>query len=146
MKTTTALRVASVASFLYFAGHTAGFPWTPSPADLTRAVVGPMRSSAFEVMGASRTYWDFYLGFGLTVSVYMLLASGLLWWLAGVARTDARGLRPVLIAFLVASVLQLGLVLRFFFVAPLICNVAVIVFLLLAIRGARAVPLAAAAG
>jgi len=146
MKPTTALRAASVVSFLYFAGHTAGFPWTPSPEPLTQSVVGPMKASAFDVMGTSRTYWDFYLGFGLTNSVLMLLESVVLWLLATLAKDDARRLRPLLVAILVASVVQLGLVLRFFFIAPLVLNVVLIVVLLLALRATRAEASKAATG
>jgi len=146
MKSATTLRAASVASFLFFAGHTAGYPWTPSPTSLTEAIVGPMKSSAFPVMGTARTYWDFYLGFGLTVSVLLLLESVVLWCLATLVTHEPRQLRPVLLAFLVANLLQLGLVIGFFFVAPLALNVLLIACLLLALRGTRAVPVAAAAG
>ena len=42
-----------------------------------------MRSAHFQILGFSRTYWDFYLGFGLFVSVFLLLAAILAWQLGG---------------------------------------------------------------
>ena len=40
-----------------------------------------MQSTHFYIMGSSRTYWDFYVGFGLFVSVFLLLAVVLAWQL-----------------------------------------------------------------
>jgi len=83
-----------------------------------------MRSFRFDVSGTVRTYWDFYQGFGLTVSVFMLLESVLLWLLAGLARNEPVRVRPFVLAFLVANVAQLALVVRFFFLPPLVLSVA----------------------
>ena len=118
------LRISAILSFLYFLGHSAGMPWTPSPGGEGEAVVGGMKSFSFDVAGSVRTYWDFYQGFGLTVSVFMLLESVLLWLLAGLARTEHARVRPFVLAFLVANVAQLALVVRFFFLPPLVLSVA----------------------
>ena len=63
MKTSTLLRIASVVTFLYFAGHTAGMPWTPGEGPAELAVIEAMKSNRFAATGSSRTYWDFYFGF-----------------------------------------------------------------------------------
>ena len=36
-----------------------------------------MKSTHFDVLGFSRTYCDFYVGFGLFVTVFLLLAGGI---------------------------------------------------------------------
>jgi hypothetical protein len=123
MKASTLLRVSSVLTFLYFLGHSIGYPWMPSQGGATETVVGLMRSFHFDVFGSERTYWDFYLGFGLTVSVLMLLEAVVLWLVAGIAVKDPRSARPFAAAFLLANLAQLGLVLRFFFLPPLVLSV-----------------------
>jgi hypothetical protein len=70
--------------FLFDLGHSAGYPWSDPKwgVDMTA-----MRTSHFQVLGFSRTYWDFYVGFGLIVSVFLLLA-GVLAWQLGSAPTQ----------------------------------------------------------
>jgi hypothetical protein len=126
------LRIAAILSFLFFLGHSAGAPWTPSPAGQSETLVGLMRSFHFDVFGSSRTYWDFYLGFGLQLSVFQLLESVLLWLLAGVAADSPERARPFVLAFFFASVFQLGLVVRFFFLPPIVLSVALTLCLALA--------------
>jgi hypothetical protein len=126
------LRIAAVLSFLFFAGHTAGMPWTPSTGGHTDLVVGGMKSFTFDVFGSTRSYWDFYQGFGLTLSVLQLLGAVVLWLVAGLAADSPARARPFVLAFLVANVAQLILVVRFFFLPPLVLSVAVTLFLALA--------------
>ncbi|HEV2114150.1 MAG TPA: hypothetical protein VGR50_08360 [Terriglobales bacterium] len=80
MKASVFYRIAAGLLLLLDLGHTSGFPWS-DPAwgvDLTS-----MRSTHFDIMGSSRTYWDFYLGFGLFNSAILLLAVVLAWQLGG---------------------------------------------------------------
>src|SRR3569833_3772775 len=96
------LRVASVISFLFAVGHSlAGFgKW--SPVD-DNPVLRAMTDTHFPVMGVSRSYLDLYLGFGWSISVFMLEQAVLLWQLATFARAAAARLRPKLAAFAEAS-------------------------------------------
>ncbi|HLW88558.1 MAG TPA: hypothetical protein VKR57_08695 [Terriglobales bacterium] len=88
MRASVLYRIAAVLLLLLDAGHTSGYPWS----DPAWAVdLGPMRSTHFNILGFSRTYWDFYVGFGLTVSVLLLLAVVLAWQLStGVFGAHAR--------------------------------------------------------
>jgi len=131
------LRIAAVLSFLFFLGHSAGWPWTPSSGGQTEAVLGGMQSFRFDVFGTSRTYWDFYLGFGLTVSVLQLMESVLLWLVGGLAADSAARAQPFVLTFLVANLAQLLLVIRFFFLPPLVLSVALTLCLGLAAWSAR---------
>lgn len=126
------LRIAAILSLLYCLGHSAGMPWTPSEGGHTDLVVGGMKSFRFDVFGTMRSYWDFYQGFGLTLSVLQLLGAVVLWLLAGLAADAPERVRPFVLAFLVASVAQVVLVVRFFFLPPLVLTVAVTIFLGLA--------------
>ena len=126
------LRIAAILSLLHFLGHSAGMPWTPSEGGETATVIGGMKSFRFDVLGSARTYWDFYQGFGLMVSVFILLESALLWLLAGLAQDEPARVRPLIVAFLVANIAQLVLVVRFFFLQPLVLSVGTTLCLALA--------------
>jgi hypothetical protein len=77
MKASALYRVAAVLLLLFDAGHTSGFPWSDPKWGVD---LGAMRSTHFYIMGFSRTYWDFYVGFGLFVSVFLLaLMRGTAW-------------------------------------------------------------------
>ena len=130
------LRFAAIVSFLYFLGHSAGMPWTPGTGAAADTVVRGMRSVRFDVFGTGRTYMDFYLGFGLTVSVLQLLGAAVLWLLAGLAVDAPERVRPFVLAFLVANLAQLILVIRFFFLPPIVFCVVITVCLALAVRAA----------
>ena len=80
MKASMFYRIAAVLLLLLDAGHTSGFPWSDPKWGVD---LGSMRSTHFYIMGFSRTYWDFYVGFGLFVSVFLLLAVVLAWQLGG---------------------------------------------------------------
>jgi len=46
--------------------------------------VQSMKSTYFNANGSDRTYWDFFLGYGLFVTVLMLFASVVAWQCGGV--------------------------------------------------------------
>jgi hypothetical protein len=97
------LRITSVISLLFAAGHTLGGQESWSPVgenDVLRA----MRSFRFDAEGVSRTYLDFYRGFGFTLSVYLFLQAVLLWQLATIAKADPLRPRPLIASFFAASV------------------------------------------
>jgi hypothetical protein len=116
MTRTLLLRIASVISFLFTAGHSLGglTDWSPMG---DNEVLRAMRTVRFEIMGASRTYYDFFMGFGHSVSVAMLLQSVLLWQLATIAKAGTVSVRPMIGAFIVAS--AMGSLVAWHFIFPL---------------------------
>jgi len=78
MTTRVLYRISAVLILLFDLGHTVGCPWSDPRwgVDLSK-----FQSSHFEVLGFSRTYWDFYVGFGLFNSVFLLLAAIVAWQL-----------------------------------------------------------------
>jgi len=71
-------RISAVLILLFDLGHSIGYPWSDPKWGVDTVA---MRSSHFQILGFSRTYWDFYVGFGLFVSVFLLLAAVLAWQL-----------------------------------------------------------------
>jgi hypothetical protein len=132
MKASWLLRVAAVITFLYFAGHTAGIPWTPAVGPAQMPALEAMKSRAFNVDGFTRTYWDFYFGFGVIISVYVLTLALVLWQLGSLAQTDAVRVRPIIASIFVAFVVNAMLAWKYFFTVPVVVTVAISVCLALA--------------
>jgi|SRR5215471_15109326 len=140
MKPSVLLRTAAVLALLYFAGHTAGAPWTPVQGVAERAVVEAMKARPFEVQGFARTYWDFYFGFGVAISGFLLVQAVVLWQLASTAKSDAGRLRPVLASFFVAFLFNAIVAWKYFFPLPAIFAAAIALCLGLAFLVARRAP------
>ena len=137
MKTSTLLRVAGVLMFLYFVGHTSGAPWTPGEGASDMAVVEAMREDHFALVGVSRSYWDFYFGFGLIVSVMQLMQAVVLWQLSTLAKTDAARLRPIIAVFCVSLAANAVLSWMYFFAIPVVMALLIAICLALAFVSAK---------
>jgi len=135
MKPTLLLRIASVMTLLLAVGHTAGGLSFWSPAGETE-VLRAMRSFHFDAAGVSRTYLDFYLGFGFIAGIYLLAQALALWQLASMAKSDPIAVRPLVGSFLLASAVSACLSWRFIFVLPVVSFTAVAACLALAFYAA----------
>ena len=120
MKAFHFLRVAAVLTLLYCVGHTSGIPWTPYTDAEATSVLETMKSHSFEEQGFKGTYWDIYIGFGLVISVYLLVQAAVLWQVASLAKLDAVRVRPIVVSFLIAFVINAGLSWKYFFVVPVL--------------------------
>jgi hypothetical protein len=118
MKAVHLLRIAAILTLLYCAGHTAGMPWTPYSNSEALAILEAMQHHRFEAEGFKGTYWDLYFGFGLTISVCLLVQAAVLWQVASLAKTDAIRVRPIVVSFLVAFVINAALAWNYFFAVP----------------------------
>jgi len=123
--------------FLYFVGHTSGAPWTPGEGASDMAVVEAMREDHFAVVGVSRSYWDFYFGFGLIVSVMQLVQAVVLWQLGGLAKMDAARLRPIIAVFCLSLFVNAVLSWLYFFAIPVVMAVLIAICLALAFVSAK---------
>ena len=125
------LRITSVITLIFAIGHSQGGMESWSPMGDTE-VLKAMKAFRFNAEGVTRTYFDFYLGFGLILSVYLFLQAVLLWQLAALAKSDALRLRPLLVSFFLASVVSAGLSWKFIFAVPAVSFVVIAVGLGLA--------------
>ena len=132
------LRSASVASGLLFTGHTLGMPWTPHGSAQGAAIVAQMKSVRFPVMGVERGYWDFYEGFGLTVSVFLLAFTVLLWQAAAMSARSPASARPIVLTALAAFLGMAVLETLYFFAAPIVLTLPIVVLLFGALRKSAA--------
>ena len=117
MTTMLWLRISAAITLLFAAGHTVGGLryWSPMGEN---PVLQTMRSVRFDTMGTNRSYLDFYMGFGYSLSVTQVMLATLLWQLASLARTNAASVRPM-IATMILAVILCGLIAwRFLFPLP----------------------------
>ena len=116
MKAQLLLRITAVITLLFAVGHTLGGIHSWSPAGGTE-VLNAMRTFHFDAEGASRSYLDFYRGFGFLLSTYMVLQGVLLWQTASLVKVNAEQARPMIAAIFLASVA--GAILSWEFIFPL---------------------------
>ena len=109
-------RIAAVLILLLDLGHTVGYPWS----DPTWGVdLSAIQSSHFNVLGFSRTYWNFYVGFGLFNSVFLLLAAMLAWQLSSLQAETLRLVRSTAWALTVCFAAVTVLSWMYFFTIPI---------------------------
>lgn len=86
MKSVWLYRIAAVFFVLFASGHTFGFLlFRPETAE-GRAVWDAMNRVSFPAAGKSFTYGDFYVAFGLDISLYLAFSAFLAWYLSVLAR------------------------------------------------------------
>jgi hypothetical protein len=133
------LRIAAVLTFIHAVLHTIGGVFgkvDPGPATIA---VEAMKANQFLLMGHMRSFWDFYRGLGLGVTISLTFESIVFWLLASLARTDARRLRPILGTFLVAYAVLAVNSYTYFFLGPVIVELMIAVCLAIAIVSAKPV-------
>jgi len=131
MTTTPLLRIAAVISLFFAAGHTLGGmeKWSPMGEN---EVLKAMATVRFDTMGVDRSYLDFFMGFGWTISVAILLQSALLWQMASLARSDAMQVRPMIAMFALATLASGLIAWRFIFPVPALFSGALLIALVAA--------------
>jgi hypothetical protein len=110
-------RISSGLLVLFALGHTIGFrrvdpPWNAD------GVVSAMRNVSFPVQGFNRSYWDFFTGFGLFATVFLVLAAILAWQFGSMSLESLSAIPVVRWSFAICFVLIAALTWRYFFIAP----------------------------
>lgn len=119
MKTTLFLRIAAVLAFIHAILHTIGGVLSkPNNGAPEVAIIEAMKSRAFNVMGSMRTYWDFFFGYGLLVTITLLVQGVLFWQLGTMAKTNAAQIRPILLLFSFNFIATTVVAWKYFFIAP----------------------------
>lgn len=131
MTTTLWLRISSIVSLVFVAGHALGGlkHWSPMGEN---PVLQTMRTVRFETMGVSRSYFDFFVGFGHSLTVMMAMQAILLWQLATIASTNNTVVRPLILVFALATAVVGVIAWRFIFPIPAIFSLILLVCLCLA--------------
>lgn len=110
-------RIAAVLLLLFALGHQLGFRQV-DPAWNAGDVVRAMQSTRFVTQGFTRTYWQFFSGFGFLVTALLLFSAVFAWSVGNLKADLARALAPVLVSFAVCYVAVAVLTWMNFFIAP----------------------------
>ena len=124
-------RVAAVLLVLFGLGHHLGFRRV-DPRWGVDSAIGALKATQFQVQGMTRTYWDFFSGFGFFVTVLLFFSAILAFQLAGLSKEGLRSLSLVTWAFAFSFVVITLLTWRYFFIAPLVFSSLVALCLLMA--------------
>jgi len=119
MKPLIWLRIAAALQAFGVVGHNLETLSTkPTHGAREQAVFDAMRGFQFEIMGATRSIWDFYRGYQFATTVTFVLIVVLLWILSNMTRTAPREARPLVIALLIAQLFNVLIGWEFFFAGP----------------------------
>jgi hypothetical protein len=124
-------KIAAVLLLLFSVGHTLGFRQS-DPQWKVDALVADMQKIHFNAQGFDRSYWDFFVGFGLFVSVFLLFAAILAWQLSGM-KAEILAMIPAVkwslaLCFIGITILSW----KYFFVVPVVFSSVIMLCLIVA--------------
>ncbi|HET9837411.1 MAG TPA: hypothetical protein VFR84_04190 [Candidatus Angelobacter sp.] len=122
MNATLLYRIAAVLFVLFAAGHTVGFLKFKPPNPEGLAVRDSMNNVQLQVGGGKLTYGDFYRGFGLFCTLYLLFAAYLAWYLGNTAQTNPQAIGGLGWAFFVVQLVSIVLSWIYFLPPPVILS------------------------
>ena len=88
-----------------------------------------MQSIHFNANGSNLTYWDFFVGFGLFVSVFLLFAAALTWQMGNLPRATLAIMRGPAWGLVICFGAVLVLSWRYFFIVPFVFSAAIVLCL-----------------
>jgi hypothetical protein len=124
MRASLLYRIASILLLLFAAGHTFGFRQI-DPSWRVDAVVQSMQSIRFNANGSDRTYLEFFVGFGLFVTVLMVFASIVAWQFGSFPAATLAPMRLSAWGFAACFAIVAYLSWRYFFIVPVVFSVAI---------------------
>jgi len=141
MTSTLFLRIASIMTLVHGVLHTIGGVFGGPAPGIAAATEAVMRANHFYVLGVTRSYWEFYRGLGLGITISLATQAVVLWLLASLAKKHAVELRPILWVFTIAFLVFAVVSYMYFFSGPVIAEILIAACLLGAIATAKsAVP------
>ena len=127
MKSWIWFRALAVFLVIFTLGHTFGTIHAITQTPEEAAVIAAMQQYHLPVMGFLRSYWDFYRGFSITISV-LLAALGVIAWQVGtLSRRNPREAFPLAMTVLLACVANAFVSFRYFFTAPMVLSIIAII-------------------
>jgi hypothetical protein len=137
MKPVIYLRAASLLTLLHAVLHTVGGVFRKPEPGPQQVAVAAMKANQFPLTGATRSYWSFYMGMGLAVTIFLTVTAVVLWQLSSQAKTDSYRLRPIYATFLVAFIAMAVNSYAYFFPAPVVVELIIAACLGMAIFTSR---------
>lgn len=136
MKTTIFLRIAAVLTLIHAALHTIGGVFGQPAPGAAAQMAAAMKASHFLWLGNQRTYWDFLMGMGLGLSIFLTASAVVFWLLASLAGPVGAKLRPVLLVFVLCFAALAVDSFRYFFLGAVALELLIALCLALALVAA----------
>lgn len=95
MKPVIYLRIASVLTLLHAVLHTIGGVFGKPQPGPQQTAVAAMKVNQFPLMGSIRSYWEFYRGMGLGLTIFLAALGVVFWQLSLLAKKDSYRLAPI---------------------------------------------------
>lgn len=132
MRYFNAFRLAAYLLVLYTLGHTLGAVVnTPQFGAESDGVVAAMKSVRVIAQGSDCTWYGFYRGFGVFVSIYLAFSAYASWVLGGAGAEDRRGMLAIAWALLVSHAAGTVIAFVWFFPVPMVFSTAITALLAL---------------
>ena len=122
MKSWIWFRALAVVLAIFTLGHTLGTRHAITATPEESAVISGMQQYRVPVMGFTRSYWEFYRGFSLTISVLLAALMVIAWQVGTLSRRDPKEARPFAIAVLGACIANAIVSFSYFFTAPMVTS------------------------
>src|SRR5271156_3063223 len=122
MSTQSLLRIASIVVLLFGIGHSLGYPWVGDVSAQQFDQIGAVRSITAVTQGFLRSYWDFHIGFGITIGLLFLVQAIIFWQLGSFGQSEPKSARFVAAVFGAFYIACTVVDFIFFFWAPIICS------------------------
>ena len=124
MTPTIWFRALAVVLGLFTLGHTIGTRHAVTAAPQEAAVISAMQGFQVAVMGFLRTYWEFYRGFSVTISVLLAALMVIAWQVGTLSKRSPREALPIALTLLIACVANAIVSFFYFFTAPMVMSTA----------------------
>ncbi|HLH07014.1 MAG TPA: hypothetical protein VKW78_07250 [Terriglobales bacterium] len=132
-------RIAAGLLIFFALAHTAGLLSSKAPSTEAALVRHAMKDVQFHNMGTTNTFYGYYLGFGLSLSAYLLFAAFVSLHLGALAKRNPSTIGGLGCALLAVQISIFVICCIDFFAAPIVVSGLVVVCLGLAVfRPARA--------
>ena len=138
MKPVVFLRIASVLTLIHSILHTVGGVFSKPDPGIAATTWAAMKANEFTVFGLTRSYFAFYRGLGLGITIVLTAEAIVFWQLGTLAKTDAPRLRPVMATFLIAYLVFAVNSYEYFFFGPVVTEILIAACLGMAIATAKA--------
>ncbi len=123
MKSWIWFRALAVVLAFFTLGHTLGTRGAITAKPEEAAVIASMQQYRVPVMGFLRSYWEFYRGFSVTISVLLAALMVIAWQLGTLSRRNPREALPFAITILIACIANALVSFSYFFTAPMATSV-----------------------
>jgi len=120
MNTARLYKIASVLLFLFAIGHTAGLLKPNGFGNEGDEALASMHTVHVQVMGSDHTFWDFYIGFGLLVTVLFVFTGILAWQLGKLWGSQPDAVKALALPFFLCQTAVAVLCCTNFFLVPIV--------------------------